>query len=180
MNILYIGIGRFSYELLLQFINTNHNIVGCITNANDPINILTQKYNIPTLTDIKNIEIVEQWIDKIKADLGIIYFFNRKIKFYKKLKYGIINIHFSLLPKYRGKYPIKYALENNEKETGVSIILIDDNFDTGDILYAINMPIKDNDNNMTIYFKLHIVTMYAINYIIDNIELFISNKKQQT
>ncbi|MEW6183701.1 MAG: methionyl-tRNA formyltransferase [Bacillota bacterium] len=67
---------------------------------------------------------------------------------------GCINIHASLLPKYRGAAPIQWALLKGEEETGVTTMLMDEGLDTGDILLQKAIPITDTDNFGTLYTKL--------------------------
>lgn len=71
-----------------------------------------------------------------------------------------INFHGSLLPKYRGRTPHVWAIINNEKKTGVTAHLIDDNCDTGDIVEQIEIPIKRNDTGAKILEKFNI--LYAL------------------
>jgi len=61
-------------------------------------------------------------------------------------KYGCINLHMALLPKYRGLMPTFWALKNNEKETGVSVFFMDEGVDTGEILIQKRIPIETNDS----------------------------------
>jgi methionyl-tRNA formyltransferase len=67
---------------------------------------------------------------------------------------GTFNLHASLLPRYRGAAPIQRAIWNGETVTGVTTFLLDDNMDTGDILYQQQVPITDTDNAGTLHDKL--------------------------
>ena len=69
-------------------------------------------------------------------------------------KFGIINVHGSLLPKYRGSSPIQWALINGEKETGVTIAQTEKGLDTGDILLQETIKIEETDNSETLFEKL--------------------------
>ena len=69
-------------------------------------------------------------------------------------KYGIINVHSSILPKYRGSSPIHHALLNGDKKTGLTIMLIDKGLDTGDILEVEEVDIDEKDNLATLTEKL--------------------------
>lgn len=71
-----------------------------------------------------------------------------------KFKYGILNIHPSLLPKYRGSTPVQNAVLNNEKETGVSIIKLDGKVDHGPILAQAKEEIRSNDTAQSLYERL--------------------------
>ncbi len=71
-----------------------------------------------------------------------------------KFKYGILNIHPSLLPKYRGSTPVQNAILNNEKETGISIIKLDGKVDHGPILLQVKEEIKSSDTAQSLYERL--------------------------
>lgn len=72
-------------------------------------------------------------------------------------KYGSINVHASILPKYRGSAPIEYAIMNGDKKTGVTIMYMDEGMDTGDIIKISKLPIEDNDTGGSIHDKLSIL-----------------------
>ena len=67
---------------------------------------------------------------------------------------GVINIHPSILPKYRGAAPIQWAVINGEKETGVSLMLLDQGEDTGDVISIDKVRISDEDTAQTVHNKL--------------------------
>ena len=69
-------------------------------------------------------------------------------------KYGCINIHASLLPKYRGGAPIERAIMNGDKETGINIMYMNEVMDTGDMITSRSIPILDTDTNTTLRDKL--------------------------
>ncbi|ABY93041.1 methionyl-tRNA formyltransferase [Thermoanaerobacter sp. X514] len=69
-------------------------------------------------------------------------------------KYGCINVHASLLPKYRGAAPINWAIINGEKETGITTMLMDKGLDTGDMLIKKSIPILEEDDAETLHDKL--------------------------
>ena len=88
-------------------------------------------------------------------------------------KYGVINIHASLLPKYRGASPIQAAILNGDKETGVSIMLIDDKMDTGPILSEESIAINNNDDFISMHDKL---AQLGAELLIDTLPRYISGE----
>ena len=78
-------------------------------------------------------------------------------KLLKSAKIASINVHASLLPKYRGAAPINWALINGDKETGVSIMYMVKEMDAGDIISVKKMPIEENDNAGSLFEKLAVV-----------------------
>lgn len=69
-------------------------------------------------------------------------------------KYGFMNLHASILPKYRGAAPVPYAILNNDAETGVTVFRLNERFDEGDILGIERIPIEAKDTTATILEKL--------------------------
>lgn len=72
-------------------------------------------------------------------------------------EYGCINVHASLLPKYRGANPIQQAIYNGETETGITIMYMDEGIDTGNIIHAKSLEILDDDNIETLSNKLSVL-----------------------
>ena len=77
-------------------------------------------------------------------------------------KHGFLNVHASLLPKYRGAAPIQRALINGEKETGVSIMQTEVGLDTGPVRHVKKLPILPEDNALTLFDKLSELGVEAI------------------
>lgn len=77
-------------------------------------------------------------------------------------KYGCMNLHGSLLPKYRGAAPMQRVLIDGEAETGVTVMAMDEGLDTGDMLYRIATPIADSDNFETIHDRLTALSAEAL------------------
>lgn len=95
-------------------------------------------------------------------------------------KYGTINLHPSLLPKYRGPSPIQWAIINDEKITGVTTILLNDQIDGGPILLQNTEPIYDTDNFESLHNRLKIKgAQLVIDSIIGLVENTINPKKQE-
>ncbi|HIH2763062.1 MAG TPA: methionyl-tRNA formyltransferase [Candidatus Azoamicus sp.] len=165
-NIIFIGTKNFASHILEKMIKKKYNIVCSITkndkNMNRGLKItphevkkISLKYNIPTLTtdNINNDEII---IKKLNPDIIIITEYSEKIKqnIINIPKYGIINIHPSLLPKFRGPTPIQSAIINELNETGVSIIKINEKYDKGNILNKQTCKINKNETYDSLSKKL--------------------------
>lgn len=83
------------------------------------------------------------------------------------LPMGIINIHFSTLPKYRGASPVQFALLNGDPKVGITYYLMDENMDTGDILEQYEYTIDANDTSGTLYEKLFVEASEKVASIIE-------------
>ncbi len=94
-------------------------------------------------------------------------------------KYGAINVHGSLLPKYRGAAPIQWALINGETETGVTTMLMDSGLDTGDIFLSRRIAIKPDDTSETVHDRLSLIGADLIVNTLDGLEAGEINPKPQ-
>lgn len=120
-----------------------------------PVKKRALELGLPVLSPEKFKDIVPQ-IAALNADLGLAVAYG---KIFRKpaleaLKYGILNVHFSLLPKYRGAAPVQYTLFNNEKETGVSLFWIDEGLDTGKIAVQKKTTISPQEDSISLFEKL--------------------------
>lgn len=148
MRILFMGTPDIAAESLAALIAAGHEIVGVFTRADKPVGrkqILTappvkqlaQQHNIPvwqpaTLRDGK----AEPIFRELAPDLVVVVAYGRILppELLHIAPLGCINLHVSLLPKYRGSAPIQWAVLNGDTETGVTIMQLDEGCDTGDIL----------------------------------------------
>ena len=84
-------------------------------------------------------------------------------------KRGCVNVHASILPKYRGSAPIQWAIMNGDAKTGVTIMYMDEGMDTGDIIKSAEIPILDTDNVGTMNKKLSILGRDTLKSVLNNI-----------
>ena len=111
------------------------------------------------------------YLKNLDADMGIVVAYGQIIpkEYLSLVKKGFINIHASLLPKWRGAAPIQRSIMNLEKETGISIMKIGEKLDTGPICNSYKIKIKSDDNSETIAEKLSTLAAEKILDIIDEI-----------
>ncbi len=117
-------------------------------------------------------EAFESFIKEKNPDLIIVIAYGRIIpKFVLEYpKYGCINVHGSILPKYRGAAPIQWAVLNGEEETGVTTMMMDEGLDTGDMLVVKKLPIGEFDTSGTMFEKLAEISKDALSETIDLIK----------
>jgi len=162
------GTPDFSTPILEALIKAGYQVVGVVTQPDRPVGrkrILTptpvkQKalaYEIPVFQPEKIKEDYQQ-IFEWQPDLIITAAFGQIIP--KVLldfpKLGCLNVHASLLPKYRGGAPIHKAIMNGEKETGVTIMYMDVKMDTGDMISQVVVPIEEEDHTGSLFEKLSV------------------------
>lgn len=159
MNIVYLGTPDFAVLPLIRLIESGkHNIVAVVTNRDKPVGrkgvitpppvkVVAQKYSIPVYQyDKIKVEGVED-LKKLNPDVMITCAFGQILsqEILNIAKFGVLNIHASLLPKYRGASPIHYAILNGEKETGITIMKTDIGIDTGNILISESISIGETE-----------------------------------
>ncbi len=167
IRMIFIGTSSYAKEILEALIKEQFNIVAVFTRldtpkgrkqkiAKGPVGELAETNNISLYQPIKlDQESIEQ-IKKLKPDIIITASYGKLLprEILKIPGFGCLNIHASLLPKYRGPSPIQNALLYGEKETGVSIILMNAGFDTGDVIAVEKIEIDPEDNAETLMAKL--------------------------
>lgn len=122
-----------------------------------PVAQTAQKYNIPTLKPQKlDEEFIKNHLSLLDSDLFIVAAYGKIIpqSILDIPKYGALNIHPSLLPKYRGPSPIQSAILNGDKTTGITIIKMDKQMDHGPIIYTKNISLLNTDNFQTLSTKM--------------------------
>ncbi len=142
----------------------------------DPIIAYCKKNQLPYLST-KNLsdQDTKYKILNTKSELAVLADFGLILPdvILNKFAKGILNIHPSLLPKYRGPTPVQNAILNNEKETGVSIIKLDDKVDHGPILAQVKEEIKSSDTAQSLYKRLFQI---GSDLLYQNIKQYINNE----
>ncbi|HUW72121.1 MAG TPA: methionyl-tRNA formyltransferase [Candidatus Humimicrobiaceae bacterium] len=166
MKIVFIGTPEFSVTILKGLISGGFKPVLVITETDTPVGrkqiitpppvkALAQEHNIPVEQPIK-IGDCKLKIENLKPDLIVIAAYGQIIP--KTIldipRHGCLNVHPSLLPRWRGPSPIQYAILNGDKKTGVTIILIDEKTDHGPILSQREIIIDEDEAGKTLYEKL--------------------------
>ena len=165
MRIAFMGTPDFSVDCLKALVESKHEVVGVFCQPDKPVGrkqeltppdvkVEALKHNLKifqpvSLKNGKGVEILEE----IKPDLVVVVAYGKLLPhdFLVYPKYGCINIHASILPKYRGASPIHFAVLNGDEETGVTAMQMDDGLDTGDILHIKKCPIGINDTTERMY-----------------------------
>lgn len=168
MKIVFMGTPDFAAGALEALIGAGHEIIAVVTQPDKPkgrskellpppVKQCALKYRIPVMQPrrIKTPEAVAE-LRQYPADIYIVVAFGQILsqEILDIPPYGSLNIHASLLPKYRGASPIQHVIIEGEKKTGVTIQQMDAGIDTGDILYKREIPIADTDNYETLHDKL--------------------------
>ena len=142
-----------------------------------PIQIVGEDFNIDCRTPktLKENKDEYEYLKQLDLDLVIVVAYGQIIpkEFLNLAKKGFINVHASLLPKWRGAAPIQRSIMNLDKETGISIMRIGEKLDTGPVCNNYRVEIKDSDNAEIISNKLSIL---ASEKIIENVDSILEDK----
>jgi len=164
--VVFMGTPDFSVPVLETIIKEGYEVVGVVTQPDRPVGrkrVLTPtpvkqkalEYDIPVFQPEK-IKDEYQTVLDWKPDLIITAAFGQIIPkiLLDAPKFGCINVHASLLPKYRGGAPIHQAIIDGETETGVTIMYMDVKMDTGDMISKVVVPIGEKDHTGSMFEKL--------------------------
>lgn len=169
LNILFMGTPDFAEESLKSIDKAGFNILGVVTNpdkpkgrgmkmVSSPVKEYALEKNIPVYQPIKvrnNPEFIEE-VRKMNPDVICVVAYGKILpeELLKIPKLGCINVHGSLLPKYRGAAPIQWAVINGDKKTGITTMYMDVGMDTGDMILKKEVDIGDNETTGELWDRL--------------------------
>lgn len=172
-NVVFMGTPDFAVPVLKMLIEKT-NVIMVVTKPDkrvgrnkeltfSPVKKVALENNIPVFQPIKIKNDYEKLTEE-KIDLIVTCAYGQIIpkEVLNLPKYGCINVHASILPKYRGSAPIQWAIINGDKETGVTIMYMDEGMDTGDIISISKIAITSDDNVGTMHDKLSILGSKAL------------------
>ena len=168
MRIVFMGTPDFSVPALKALVEAGHQVIAVVTQPDKPkgrgkevqmtpVKIQAMEYGIPVYqpAKVREASFVEV-LKGLEADVYVVIAFGQILpKAVLELpKYGCINIHASLLPKYRGAAPIQWCVIDGEGETGITTMMMDVGLDTGDMLEKAVIPIEEKETGGSLHDKL--------------------------
>ena len=168
MRIVFMGTPDFSVPALKALVEADHQVIAVVTQPDKPkgrgkevqmtpVKIQAMEYGIPVYqpAKVREASFVEV-LKGLEADVYVVIAFGQILpKAVLELpKYGCINIHASLLPKYRGAAPIQWCVIDGERETGITTMMMDVGLDTGDMLEKAVIPIEEKETGGSLHDKL--------------------------
>ncbi|MWP47303.1 methionyl-tRNA formyltransferase [Gilliamella sp. Pas-s27] len=168
LNIIFAGTPDFAATHLKALISSEHNVIAVFTQPDrpagrgnkltaSPVKQLAIEYNLPvyqpaTLKKEENQKIIAD----LNADIMIVVAYGLILPqaVLDMPKLGCLNVHGSLLPRWRGAAPIQRACWAGDEQTGITIMQMDAGLDTGDMLYKLTCPIEQTDTSASLYEKL--------------------------
>lgn len=168
MKVLFMGTPEFSVPCLKRLYSDKHDIVGVFTKPDmpkdrghkltePPVKICAKELSVPVFQplSLKSDDVIET-IKNLAPEIIIVTAYGKILpkSILEFPKYGCINIHASVLPKYRGAAPIQWAVLNGESESGVTSMFMAEGLDTGDIILTKTCPVDENETSGQLYNKL--------------------------
>ena len=168
LKLVFMGTPEISAYVFEKMIEDGYHFVGLVAQPDHPVGrkgiiekvptkVIAEKYNIPVFQPIK-IRDDYSFMDEIKPDLVITLAYGQIVPqgFLDKVPMGCLNLHGSLLPKYRGASPIQTALINNEKVTGVTLMEMVKAMDAGRMYAKKEVLVEEDDNATSLFNKIKI------------------------
>ncbi len=168
MKIIFMGTPDFSVGTLEALVEAGHEVVLAVSQPDKPkgrggkmqfppVKETAMKYNIPVFQPkkVREPECIEE-LRKYNADVMVVVAFGQILpkEILEMTKYGCINVHASLLPKYRGAAPIQWAIIEGETVSGVTTMQMDEGLDTGDMIQKTEIVLDKNETGESLHDKL--------------------------
>lgn len=194
MRIVFMGTPDYAAVTLKSLIESEHEICAVFAQPDKPVGrkqiltappvkVLAMENNIPVYqpNSVRTGEALEI-LKKINPDVIVVVAYGKILP--KEIldlpKYGCVNGHASLLPKYRGASPIQWCIVQGETETGVTTMLMDEGMDTGDILETITIQIGENETAEQLFDRLSVVSAQLMLSTLEKLEKGEITPKKQT
>ncbi|MFD1008791.1 methionyl-tRNA formyltransferase [Oceanisphaera ostreae] len=176
LNIIFAGTPDFAARHLQALLDSEHNVVAVYTQPDrpagrgkkltaSPVKVAAEHAGIPVLQpqSLRN-EDAQQELAKLNADIMVVVAYGLILPqvVLDAPRLGCINVHGSLLPRWRGAAPIQRAIWAGDQDTGVTIMQMDKGLDTGAMLHTASLPISDSDTSASLYEKLADIGPHAL------------------
>ena len=166
VRLVFMGTPEISAKVLREVINEGYNVVGVIAQPDRPIGrkgellkvptkVVAEEHNIPVFQPLK-IRKEYEFVKDLNPDLILTVAYGQIVPqgLLDIPRFGCLNLHGSLLPKYRGAAPIQYALINNEEVSGMTLMEMIDKMDAGRMYAKQEVIIDENDNSTSLFEKM--------------------------
>ena len=168
MKRVFMGTPDFAVGTLEALIQAGHELIGVVTQPDKPkgrgkslmatpVKEVALKHQIPVYQPqkVRETEFTEN-LHRLAPDVIVVAAFGQIItkEILEIPRYGCINVHASLLPAYRGAAPIQWAVINGEKESGVTVMQMDEGLDTGDMIDKVVVPLAEDETGGSLFDKL--------------------------
>jgi methionyl-tRNA formyltransferase len=171
MKVMFMGTPDFAATILEKLIQSGHEVIGVVTQPDkqkgrgqavsfSPVKELALKHGLEVFQPIKvkEPEFLQKVLELAPEAILVAAFGQILPKALLEMpKYGCINVHASLLPKYRGAAPIQYSILDGEEETGITIMYMGEGIDTGDIILQAKLKIAEDETGGSLFDKMSVL-----------------------
>lgn len=182
MRIVYMGTPALAESILKRLTKSNHEVVAVFTQPDKPqgrkkiltpppVKVLAQSYKIPVCQPEK-LSMQKHKIESFNPDCIVVAAYGKILpsEILEIPKLGCINVHASLLPKYRGAAPIQRSIIEGETKTGITTMYMDEGLDTGDICLQEEVEIGENETSGELFEKMAVVGGNLLLKTLDKLE----------
>jgi methionyl-tRNA formyltransferase len=169
MRVVFFGTPEFAVASLKALLRERISVVGVVTQPDKPqgrsrttlvppsVKVVAQAEGLPVLQPTRPIgDLFLAALRRLEPDLGVVVAYGHILRrqVLELPPRGLINVHASILPRFRGAAPIQHAILQGERETGISIMRMEEGLDTGPVLHRVTTPIADNETAGTLSRRL--------------------------
>lgn len=183
MKIIFMGTPDFAVHFLKHLSNSSHEILAVVTQPDrpsgrgraltfPPVKAEALELGLPVLQpdSVRDPNFAET-LREFQADIFVVVAFSiLPPQVLNTSKWGAVNIHGSLLPRYRGAAPVQWAIANGDKESGVTVFLLDEKMDHGPILEQRKVPIENSDTTESLLYKMIVPGCNALDAALNALE----------
>lgn len=193
LRVVFAGTPDFAAMSLQAVLNSQHQVIQVLTQPDRPQGrgkkvvfsdtkqlALDHDITVWQPQSLRSPEVVEQ-LKALQPDVLVVVAYGLIIppEVLAIPKFGCLNVHGSLLPRWRGAAPIHRAIQAGDKETGATIMLMDEGLDTGPMLYKVSTPIAADDTGGSLYQRVAQQGAEALVEVLDNLEHYIAHQVSQ-
>ncbi|MDU5747844.1 MAG: methionyl-tRNA formyltransferase, partial [Haemophilus parainfluenzae] len=196
LNIIFAGTPDFAAQHLTALLNSHHNIIAVYTQPDkpagrgkklqaSPVKQLAEQHQIPVYQP-KSLrkEEAQAELKALNADVMVVVAYGLILPqaVLDMPRLGCLNVHGSLLPRWRGAAPIQRSIWAGDQQTGVTIMQMDMGLDTGDMLHKVYCDIDDQETSASLYYKLAEIAPSVLIDVLDHLEegKFIAEKQDDS
>lgn len=184
LNIIFAGTPDFAAQHLQALLHSNHNVIAVYTQPDKPagrgkklqasaVKQLAEQHNIPVYQpkSLRNAESQAE-LQALNADVMVVVAYGLILPkaVLDAPRLGCLNVHGSILPRWRGAAPIQRAIWAGDKQTGVTIMQMNEGLDTGDMLHKVYCEISPTETSASLYHKLAELAPPALIEVLDELE----------
>lgn len=182
LKIVFFGTPNPAAQILKSLIDAKHEIIAVITKSDKrrsrgakliptPVKELALSSKIEVFEPESKEELTKV-ISTLNADIGVVVAYGQILPkdVLDHFEYGCINVHYSVLPKFRGAAPVERAILDGEENTGVSIMKMDEGLDTGQIYLSRTVDITAKTNAITLFDSLNLIAIDLLEIVLQDIE----------